>query len=536
MMKRQQPFLNLQQKIILLVCGVVVLALLVTNFMISSSIAENTRSVLAAKAMDTARIVARDPVVIRGLSGERPADAVQNYANEIREITDMEFVVVMDMNGIRKSHPNPEKVGKHFAGGDESRVFEGQEYVSSAIGTLGPSVRAFTPVYAADGRQIGAISVGILENTVRQAVGESRMIIYLNVGLGFLVGIIGAILLVRNIKKTLLGLEPFAIAKVFEERSAMLDSVREGILAIDCSGRITMANNEAMRLLHLAGVNGRIVGQKAQECVPNSRLSEVLQSGKAKFDQEQDLNGIIVLTNRVPVVVNGEIVGALATFRDKTEVRQIAEQLTGVRNYAEALRAQTHEFMNKLHVILGLVRMESYDQLISYVSGLARAQQAEVNLVGSFIKDPVLAGFMLGKLSRAREAGVEMTLLPHSFVPEAENSSLVGELVTVLGNILDNALDAVQEAQDKCIEVELVYHEGRLSIQVADSGNGMDEETKTQIFTKGYSNKGANRGFGLYLVARSVETLNGSMEVISAKGQGTQFNVELPYAARSERI
>jgi CitB family two-component system sensor histidine kinase MalK len=375
-----------------------------------------------------------------------------------------------------------------------------------------------------------------LQNTVQQAVGESRTIIYLNVGLGFLVGIIGAILLARNIKKTLFGLEPFAIAKVLEEQSAMLHSVREGILAIDRRGKITMANNEAMRLLNLAGLNDDVIGQDVQDCVPNSRLTEVLELGKAKFDQEHDLNGIILLTNRVPVIVDGEIVGALATFRDKTEVRQLAEQLTGVRNYAEALRAQTHEFMNKLHVILGMVRMECYDQLASYVSGLARTQQAEVNQVGSFIKEPVLAGFMLGKLSRAREAGVEMTLLPHSYVPQAENSSLVGELVTILGNVIDNALDALQVAEDKCIEVELVYNQGRLLIQVADSGNGMDEETKRQIFIKGYSTKGSNRGFGLYLVARSVEALSGSIEVISAKGQGTQINIELPYAARSEEM
>lgn len=535
-MKSQQSFFTLQQKITILVCSVVALALLVTNSMISSNIADNTRSQLAAKALDTARIVAREPIVRKVLSGnDNLADAVQSYASEIGEITDMEYVVVMDMNGIRKSHRNPEKVGKHFEGGDEARVFTGQEYVSSAIGTLGPSMRAFTPVYSLDGKQVGAVSVGILQDTVKRTVGESRTIIYLNVLLGFLVGIIGAILLARNIKKTLFGLEPFAIAKVLEERSAMLDSVREGVLAIDCQGKITMVNNEAMRLLRFAGVTGKVLGQDVQECVPNSKLNEVLSSGKPRLDQEQELNGIILLTNRVPVVVNGKVVGALSTFRDKTEVRQLAEQLTGVRSYAEALRAQTHEFMNKLHVILGMVRMECYDQLAAYVSGLARTQQAEVNLVGSFIKEPVLAGFMLGKLSRAREAGVEMTLLSHSYVPEAENSSLVGELVTVLGNVIDNALEAVAEAADKCIEVELVYSDGWLSMQVADNGDGMDEEIKSQIFTKGYSTKGSNRGFGLYLVARSVENLGGSMEVISAKGQGTQFNIELPYAARSEK-
>lgn len=534
-MRRQQPILSLQQKIILLVCGVVALALLVTNSMISSSISDNTRSVLAAKALDTARIVAREPLVISGLSGEKSLGAaVQKYADEIQEITDMEFVVVMDMNGIRKSHPDPGKIGKPFAGGDESQVLKGKEYVSSAIGTLGPSVRAFTPIFSSDGRQVGAVSVGILQNTVRQAVGESRKIIYLNVGLGFLVGIVGAVLLARNIKKTLFGLEPFAIAQVLEERSAMLNSVREGILAIDRCGKITMANGEAKRLLNLAGIDGNIIGENIQACIPGSRLNEILDTGKTEFDQEQDLNGMELLTNRVPMVIDGEIVGALATFRDKTEVRHMAEQLTGVRNYAEALRAQTHEFMNKLHVILGMVRMECYDQLRGYVSGLARAQQAEVNLVGSHIKDPVLAGFMLGKLSRARETGVEMVLLPHSFVPEAQNDSIVGELVTILGNLIDNAFDAVCDARDKCIEVELVYNQDMLSIQVADSGIGMDEITKNRIFEKGYSTKGGNRGFGLYLVGRSVESLAGHMEVISALGQGTQFIIELPYLRKEK--
>lgn len=529
-MSVRKPYLNLQTKIAILVCGVVALALLVTNTLVTRHIASTVEESIGENAADIARIMARSPLVIASLEGGRDAPDIQPFAEDIRKATNVEFVVVMDMEGIRKSHPNPAIIGQHFVGGDEEAVLrEGREYTSVARGTLGVSLRAFTPVVTPDGRQVGAVSVGILLHNVEREIDRARSLIYLAVGVGLLVGVAGALALAANIKKTMFGLEPFAIARLVEERSAMLQSVREGVLAVDKDARITVVNDEAARILRKAGIEGDLLGQKVSDRIANTRLTEVLESGQVEIDQEQNINGVEILTNRMPITVAGEIVGAIATFRDKTEIRLLAEQLTGIRNYAEALRAQTHEFMNKLHVILGMVRMECYDQLATYISGIAQARQTEASAVTAQIRDPVLAGFLLGKLSRARELGVRLVLAPNALLPAPADSETVHEIITIVGNLIDNAMDAVADAKRKRVTLDFAYADGALTVSVADSGAGVAADAGDAIFAKGFSTKADDRGWGLYLVRCSLERLKGSVALSAGKDGGACFKVTIPY-------
>lgn len=531
-----KPFMRmrLQTKIILLVWAVVALALLVTNVLMSANVAAGTQKALEEKVIDIARIIARTPLIGEALAGQRDEGDIQEFVNQIRETTQIEFIVVMDMHGIRKSHLDPSKIGQQFVGGDEKPVLSGREYISLASGTLGRSLRAFTPVFLADGRQVGAVAAGILLNDVHHAVARNRALIYQTIIYGLVIGVIGGILLAKNIKKTLFGLEPFAIARLLEEHNAMLLSVREGIIAIDKNARITLINHEAGRLLEQADRAGEWVGHDITACIPNTCLTKVLQTGCTERDLEQDLNGMIVLTNCSPVRIAGEIVGAIATFRDKTEIQQLAEELTGVRHYAESLRAHTHEFMNKLHVILGMVRLQCYDELMGYIKEIARQYQADVGGVVRCIKDPVLAGFFLNKISHARELGVDLFLAEDSFLPEPANSEIVHELVTVIGNLVDNALEAVAQVMLKRVDVAFCYDRGHLQVRVSDSGTGLTEEQIGTIFTKGYSTKADKRGLGLYLVARSLERINGKIDVYSQVSQGTTFGITLPYPIKGE--
>ena len=533
-MRTGKPFFSLQTIMTLLVCGVVALSLAVTDILISQRIADNTQQNLADKATTTARIVAHSPLVIEALNGQRAETDIQPFANDLRQISAVEFVVVMDMQGIRKSHPDINKVGQPFVGGDEGAALKGQDYVSKGQGTLGMSLRAFTPIVNSTGKQVGAVAVGLLLNNVNQAVSQSRLIIYIGVGFGLLVGIIGALLIARKIKDIMFGLEPKEIAKMLEERSAMLQSVREGILAIDNDSRITLANAAALRLLNQAGISGDPVGRKIEDCIPNTLMKNVLETGHEELDQELDMFGITLVTNIIPLCVNGKNVGAIATFRDKTEIKQMAEELTGVLLYADALRAQAHEFMNKLHVILGMVHMEYYDQLSKYISKIAHQHQSEVGFITRHVKDPVLAGFILGKMSYAREVGAKLVLFEDCFLPAPADPEVIHEIVTVLGNLVDNALEAVVDCPLKRIDVSFSYEDNILSLEVRDTGPGITNDLKTQIFTKGYSTKGTNRGLGLYLVKRSLDKLNGSIEIVSEEGQGTQFNVSLPYKSEDE--
>lgn len=528
-MQKEKPLFSLQTTIAVFACIVVALALMAADIIINEEISESARLSATEEAIEIARIVANTPLIMEALSGQRDEKEIQTFTEKILSVSEVRFITVMDMNRIRKSHPNPEKIKQYYEEDDVNPAFEGRENTSVNQGSLGLSLRAFSPIFAPDGTQVGVVLVGILTESVQKAVDNSRGGIYAGVGVGMLVGVLGSLILARRIKKILFGLEPFAIAKIFKERSAMLQSVREGILAVDKDSRLTIVNEAAIKLFQQAGIKGNPIGEKVDEYVPNTRLQKVLETGEAELDQEQDLNGIIILANRIPIIVGGEIVGVIATFRDKTEIRQMAEKLTGVSLYAEALRAQTHEFMNKLHVILGMVRMGYYDRLNTYVNQIASRYQVEVGSVVKKIEDPVLAGFMIGKVSLAREFGVKMTLSENSFLPEPAEPEIVHELITIIGNLLNNSLEAVENSTAKYITIDLSWDNDILTIEVSDTGSGINEEEQKKVFKEGYSTKGTDRGLGLNLIQRSLDRLGGQIAVTSTVGQGTIFRVIIPY-------
>ncbi len=532
-MKKRKRLWNLWKTITLLVCTVVIFSLLVTDILISHNVERTTEDSQAEKAKTIAHIVANDSIVIDGLIGKADTAAIQTYTNRILKNTGVQFIVVMDMNGIRKSHPNPQKIGHHFIGGDEGPALKGKEHVSLAEGTLGISMRVFVPVFSETGEQLGAVAVGISADNVKERVKESRHIIYIGVGVGVLVGIIGAILLARHIKKSLFGLEPHRIAKILEERNTMLQSVKEGIIAVDKEANVTLINNEAKRLFKKSGLEEDFIGKDVELYMPNSRIKEVLQTGEVQLNEEQNIYGITIVTNRVPLYVKGEIVGAIATFRDKTEIRKLAEELTGIRLYAEALRAQSHEFMNKMHVVLGLTHMKQYEELQKYISGMVSEHQYEIGGIMKRIKSPVFAGFLLGKLSYAREKNIKLIISEDSYMPEIEDESITHELITIVGNLIDNALEAVANCEKKQVEVKIQYGD-TLIITVQDTGKGIQEEEIGALFTKGYSTKGDNRGYGLYLVTESIQRINGKIHVYSLVGKGTTITIEIP-KVRDER-
>lgn len=532
-MKKRKRLWNLWKTITLLVCTVVIFSLLVTDILISHNVERTTEDSQAEKAKTIAHIVANDSIVIDGLIGKADTAAIQTYTNRILKNTGVQFIVVMDMNGIRKSHPNPQKIGHHFIGGDEGPALKGKEHVSLAEGTLGISMRVFVPVFSETGEQLGAVAVGISADNVKERVKESRHIIYIGVGVGVLVGIIGAILLARHIKKSLFGLEPHRIAKILEERNTMLQSVKEGIIAVDKEANVTLINNEAKRLFKKSGLEEDFIGKDVELYMPNSRIKEVLQTGEVQLNEEQNIYGITIVTNRVPLYVKGEIVGAIATFRDKTEIRKLAEELTGIRLYAEALRAQSHEFMNKMHVVLGLTHMKQYEELQKYISGMVSEHQYEIGGIMKRIKSPVFAGFLLGKLSYAREKNIKLIISEDSYMPEIEDESITHELITIVGNLIDNALEAVANCEKKQVEVKIQYGD-TLIITVQDTGKGIQEEEIGALFTKGYSTKGDNRGYGLYLVTESIQRINGKIHVYSLVGKGTTITIEIP-KGRDER-
>jgi CitB family two-component system sensor histidine kinase MalK len=520
--------LRLRTRITLLVCTVLLLVLVVTGFTVSWPMEQRTRQTMAEKAALLSEVMAHSERVVGGLRGQRPAEAVQAYAEWLCRQAGVDYVVVMDMNRVRLSHPTPSQIGLTFVGGDDSAVFHGRSYTSVAKGTLGLSMRAFTPVFdPQDGRQIGAVAVGILLTGLDQTVERVRKRILLGVLAGFAGGVLGAVVIAGRTKTILLGMEPSEIANLLQQRNALLHSVREGVVAVDRDLVITLVNEEAARLFGVAGVRGPWTGQKAGAVLPGSDLQRVLETGRAQLDNEMLINNLPVVTSLVPVLVGAEITGVVVTFRDKSEVSLLAEQLSGVRLYAEALRAQTHEFMNKLHVILGLVRLGQLERLSGYIGGITGRLQDEVGQVVQRIKDPMIAGFLLAKFSAAREQDIHMRLSEASFVPSCPSEPLAHDIVTILGNLLENAMEAIGDSRRREVLVDLRQDQDQLSIQVEDSGPGVAPEHLGQIFERGFSSKGVDRGFGLFLARQRAAARGGQLTVSAGAGGGASFQASI---------
>ena len=524
--KEKRP-LKLSSSVILMLCGVIGSVLFVVYLLYALQISHLTRNSIKDTGLAVARTLADMPMIKQGLTSPKGSKIIAPLAEQVRERNNLLFVVVTDMNGIRYSHPNAQHIGAHFIGDDLEPALQGQESVGINRGNLVTSLRVFTPVYNAHSEQIGVVIVGISLSKVDEQINHSRWNMLWGVLFSALVGTIGCALLIYTLKRILFGLEPHEISTLFEQHQAMLQSVKEGIIAIDQQGNITLMNQTARKVLLSPedfSANNNVVPLPML-----ATLNEVLESGSAIEDREIIISGKQILCNVMPIYTRQRKIGAICTFRDKTEINQLTQQVNGMVSYLDALRERAHEFMNKLHVILGLLQLKRYDKLEAYVLQTANNYQVEIGALQSQIRQPVVAGFLIGKISRVLEAGHQLILDEECFLPDNANEHQITVLITALGNLLENAVDALQGQQEGEIGVFLHCHHGILTAVVSDNGPGIPPELLPLIFEKDFSTKGEQRGVGLYLVKQQIEKGQGNIQVESVAGILTQFTLTLPW-------
>ncbi|MCC2002480.1 sensor histidine kinase [Enterobacter bugandensis] len=521
---RKRP-MKLYTLVTLMVSAIIASVLLVVFALYSVQITRATRDDVKDTALGIARTLADSPEIQRGLMQSSQADIIQPIAKAVTQRNDLLLTVVTDMRGIRYSHPNEALIGLHFIGNDLEPALEGKENVSVNRGALAEALRVFTPVYDSQHDQIGVVVVGISLKKVEDQIARGRLNALWTILFSIFMSSMAIWGLVRVLKRILFGLEPYEISALFEQRQAMLQSLREGVLAVDIHGRVTMINHAAREILLLP--SGKQTENTSEPLLAN--LREVSKTGIARQDQEISCNGRLLLCNMVPVKSQNRVIGAISTFRDKTEISQLMQRIDGMVNYVDALRSHTHEFMNKLHVILGLLHMKRYDKLEEYIIQTAHNYQTDIGTIQSKVKSPVIAGFLLGKINRAKEAGVTLTLADESLIPDTGSEEQVAVLITALGNLIENALDAMAGQQEGEIGLLLHYQNGWLSCEVSDDGPGIDPTQLEAIFTKGFSTKGENRGVGLFLARQQIQNLGGDITVESEPGVFTQFFVHIPW-------
>lgn len=525
--KKKARFLTLGTKMALLSFASVVLAVVIGGFIVVSRVSYELEMEMGRRALAIARTLSQMDAVQKTVGTAEGFRVIPPLAERTRLATGVEYIVILDMNGIRYSHPLSERIGKRFEDQDLAPALANNEYISRATGVLGPSVRAFVPILVGEEprQQVGVVVVGILTPTMAAILRRIQAQLYSSLGLGLLLGLAGALYLARHIKRAMFSLEPEEIASLLEEREAIFQAMGEGVLAIDAQGKVSFANDQAKKLL---GVKEEITGKKVTELLPGSQLPAVLKTGQPVVNQELRLGQVMLLANQVPIRARGEIIGAVATLQDKTEVRLLAEELTGVRTFVEALRVQNHEYLNKLHTIAGLIQLRKYNQACDYIFDITEKQQAVNQLIKKKITDSGVAGLLLGKFSRAGELKVELQLDPASNLSGLPVHLQSSDLVLIIGNLLENAFDAVRELpqERRRVYLKVVGTKEGLELTVRDRGPGIPEHLADRIYEKGFTTKGPNnQGLGLYLVKQQVEVHGGQLAHRNLPEGGAEFLV-----------
>ncbi len=516
---------------ILLVTVLIIFQLGLMGMIFSHSIAVMLEEQIGKRALRVAQTVSRIPEIRANLLSGDPEGRIQIIADGIRRQIGAEFIVVGDSQGRRYSHPKPDRLGKFMVGGDNAPALEyGKSYVSKAVGTLGPSIRGKTPILSDDGQIVGIVSVGYLIKDVRGIIRQRQNLVYLYILVLVVVGMWGAVVIAGKFKSAILGLEPEEIARLFTERSAVLESIREGIIAIDRSANITMANQAALDNLRLE-TNVEIVGRKLDDLFPRTGMKKVLETGQPLFDREVVIGDAEMIFNMVPIAHDGRVSGVVATFRRKDEIDVLARELSHVREYSEMLRAQTHEYSNKLHTLAGLIQLGANQEALDLVSRESSGYQSIIHFLTSAVPDPLLSAIILGKYNRARELKVDLSVDEDSSLADVPQWISREKIITILGNLLDNALEAAYKQVDRDKEVWLSMTDlgNDIIIEVEDSGSGVAEGEEEKIFQPGISSKERpHGGMGLHLVKQALESLDGHITIGASELGGALFTVIIP--------
>jgi two-component system CitB family sensor kinase len=526
-----RPRLSLASRILAFQLAIILGALLIGA--VVSIVVERQRlnDQYMQRALTVAQSVAGMPSVRDALRDSDPSRTLQPLAEGMRKAAGARFVVIAGADGIRYSHPNPAMIGKPIDE-DPSAILAGHTFVGIQQGTLGRSVRGKAPIFDGTGRVVGIVSVGFLVEQVSGQLAADLPLLGLYLLVAVALGIVGSLLLARHLKRQTFGLEPGEIARLLETREASLHGIREGTVATDVDGRITLINDEARRLLRLSGDS---VGQPLTEVLPPGRVRDLLIGEATGADEVVLAADRVLVVSRMPVVVRGRTIGHVATFRDRTELESLLRELDNARSVSEALRAQAHDFSNRLHTIAGLIELGRQEEAIQLTTESSSVSQELTESLLERVGDPVLGALLLGKSAVAAERGIQFRLTPDSRLDG--DAGHPRDLITVVGNLIDNALDAAAIASNggpRWVEVSIQKADGDVVIQVHDSGPGIGHGDLGRIFSEGYTTKlagpGSRRGLGLALVQQVAARRGGEVTVIN-KG-GALFTVRLPLTAK----
>ncbi|MFI6442629.1 ATP-binding protein [Streptomyces sp. NPDC050759] len=524
----------------------VLIAVVVAGYALFTYVSDRGQAEDAARvqAKAVARAVADSPSVREAIGTPKPTAELQPYALRVMADTEVDFVTIMSPQGIRWTHPDKKEIGKHFLGNTE-RALEGKTFTETYTGTLGASVRAVTPVKDDHGKVIGLVSAGIQVEKISERVQGQLTALLAVAGGALALGAIGTYVVNARLRRHTHGMNAAELSRMHDYHQAALHAVREGLLMLDGQYRVALINDGGRELLGVSSQDG-VIGRSVADLGLPAPLTGALLSSEPRVDEVHLTSSRVLVVNTSPVS-GGEQRGTVVTLRDVTELQSLMGELDSERGFTQALRSQAHEAANRLHTVVSLIELGRSEQAVDFATAELELAQALTDQVVAAVGEPVLAALLLGKTAQANERGVELVVsedsrLDDGLLPE---SLPARDLVTILGNLIDNAVDAAQGSVRARVTVT-AYTAGTegaggrgLVLRVSDTGAGVDPAHAEAVFRRGFSTKPAGpggRGLGLALVRQTVNRCKGTLTVAEAEGGGAEFEVRLPLGGEPEGL
>ena len=496
------------------------------------------RKALDRKITDAATYVAELRGVHDMLEAGYPDPGVTEQLEAITEfVSGIDSILIADRNDLRFYQTSRHMAGDMYVDGDETRILTGAApYITTVQGTDGPLHCAFHAIRNAEGVTEGFVMVSV---AVSKITGQSQQIMLVYVAM-FLAMLLLSILLTgaffRFQRTMLLGHEPVELLSLYVKQDEVINSLAEGIVSVGQNGKILFANKPAELLL--AGQSGVLVGKSLKEVFPDTHFEQILEDGTAVMNQVYVNGDQTLLINEVPVTERGEQPGGvLLILQDRTEALRLSDELSGARNMMDTLRAFNHEFLNKLHIILGYLQTGEIDKAKEFIINSNLVSSQSVRDTANALRVSEVCALVIGKMMHAAESGIRLSLEPGSSLMERDLLMEPGEYVTVIGNLLENAIEELKESGEKNGEIHLgVFAKPGVNvISCEDSGRGIDPAMLDRIFIRGVSTKGKNHGTGLYLVKQVADKYGGEVSVETEPGEGSCFTITLTALQSAER-
>lgn len=508
----------------LLIVGAVLLCVAAVSLAQSNSRFHETEG---RRALVVAQGVTQSPGVVDffGLGGESHETQARSAVENGKALSDSTSVSIVDLDGKRLFATDPATDQTPVS---RTEAFDGRGWIGED--PITGDAMAMAPIFDLNTRQTVAVAVvNRAYPTVLDNFAEALPNLLTYLGIASAIGVFGSLLLSRRIKRETLGLEPIDIAGLVEQREAVLHGIKEGLLAVDSQGRVTLLNDEAARLLDLPIAGS--VGQHVNDLDPSGRIGSILYEGATDSERVEDFAGRLVTLNVRPVVSHGRPIGRVATLRDRTELLELQRELDLTRTTTDSLRAQAHEFSNRMHVVTGLIDLGEFEDVQDYIRRISADEERLTARVGNLVADPAVSALIVAKSRQATERGMQFVVTEDTRVGRLPGD-LSTDVNTILGNLVDNAFDAAVANPDPKVTVELSRTEGGIRITVRDNGPGVDQRLGESVFARGVSTKGdgtgEQRGIGLALVRGVCERHGGSVR--NHHDRGAVFVAELPIA------